>query len=161
MDKEYWKKRYQDKWKDGNHRERIIKTLLESWGYKVNAFGFEALSDDYNPDSPDEKGKPDFFIEINGSKLFFEVTGTNIKTVTPDKNIWLRPDKISFVKKHKLKAYCAHVLDHLDIIRFINMNELEDNTLIHPTIRGTKETYYEISPEKCISPDELKKLLGE
>jgi len=159
LDKEYWKKRYKDKWEEGNRREEIVKTLLESWGFEVVNFGFEALSTQYNPDSPDEKGKPDFFIEYDKNRIFFEVTGTSVGSVTPEAQIWLRPDKVEYVKKHEVKAYCIHVLDKYELIRFIDMHKIIGMKLIHPTIRGTRETYYEIDPSEWGSEEDLKKIL--
>lgn len=159
--KEFWKVRYKDKWKDGLRRENLIKELLEMWDYKVFDFGFETLSTEYNPNSPDEKGKPDFYVEKNNQKIFIEVTGTDSPRVLPSYSIWIRPDKIEYIKKHNLKAFCAHVLENYQLIRFIDMNEINDNKIITRTIRGTPERYFEISPNECLSVDEFNKILEE
>lgn len=160
MDREYWKKRYKDTWEAGNQRENMVKKILESWGFKVHTFGFEALSTEYNPESPDEKGKPDFYIEKNDERIFFEVTGTSVKNVTSEDMIWLRPDKVEFVNKHRLRAFCVHVLDYYRIVRFIDMANIMNKKIIHPIIRGTRETYYEIDPNEWGSQEELKEILG-
>jgi hypothetical protein len=57
MDKEFWKRRYKGIWKAGNKREDLFQKTIESWGYTIKNFGFETLSEDYNPNSPEEKGQ--------------------------------------------------------------------------------------------------------
>jgi hypothetical protein len=156
MDKEFWKKRYQDKWGDGNLRETMFMELMASLGFEVKKFGFETLSEKYNPKSPDERGKPDFYIEKNGEKIFFEVTGTNVASVTPEKKIWIRPDKIAYIKKYRLRTYCVHILDRLKLIRFVDMTKVSDKNIVHPVIRGTEETYYEVDPMLCLSLEQFK-----
>lgn len=161
IDKEYWKKKYLHKWKEGNKRETIFKEFMKKQGYEVKEFGFETLSEAYNPDSPEEKGKPDFFIEENGQKVYFEVTGTSAPNIKPEDKIWLRPDKVDYVKRHKLRAYCVHILDSIPLIRFIDITNLTKYNVIHPTIRETKETYYEIDPSEYLTEDQFKEKLKQ
>lgn len=163
VDKEYWKKRYKDKWEVGNKREKIFKDLFEKWGYTVKKFGFEALSNEYNPKSPNEKGKPDFFVEINKKEVFFEVTGTDVLSVKPEADIWLRPDKVEYINNHNLRCFCVHILSSIDLIRFIDMNIInkENCPLIFPIIRGAKETYHSINSNVAKSKDEFKTILDE
>lgn len=151
MDKEYWKRRYQGTWKAGNKREELFQETLEDWGYTAKNFGFETLSEDYNPDSPAEKGKPDFYIEYDDKKIFFEVTGTDSARTSEHDPIWLRPDKVEYVTKHNLIAYCVHILTAKNLIRFLDMRKIDTKKIIHPIIRGTRETYIEVSPSECIS----------
>ena len=47
MDTEYWKRIYQSKWSDGKRRAEIVKTLIETWGFKVESFGFLPTSSEY------------------------------------------------------------------------------------------------------------------
>ncbi len=90
-DSEFWKRRYQDVWPAGFEREKKFVKLFESWGLIPIAYGFEALSKDYNPKSPKEKGKPDFFIERDNDRIYYEVTGTNVRSVSPKSELWIRP----------------------------------------------------------------------
>jgi len=159
VNKEYWKERYKDKWKDGNRREKIAINLFKDFGIELIPFGFEALSEEYNKESPVEKGKPDFFADINGERIFFEVTGTDRPSVNINNDLWVRPDKAEYVKKHKLKAYCIHILDRLKVVRFIKMETVLDSPIINPVIRGTKETYHSIKADKSLSIEQFKKEL--
>ncbi len=158
-DKEFWKKRYKHTWKSGNKREQTFKNLMESWGYKVIDFGFEALSNEYNPNSPEEKGKPDFYIQKDGHKVYFEITGTDSKNVTNNDIVWIRPDKVAYVKKHEIVAFLVHILSALGLMRFIDMRYIDESKLVYPTIRGAKETYIEINPSMLIEVNEFKGLL--
>lgn len=160
-DKEFWKKKYKDVWEEGNYREGLVKSFLESLGFQVNIFGFETLSKEYNPNFPREKGKPNFYIVKDGIKIFFEVTGTSVKTVSANSKIWIRPDKIKYVKKYGYQGYCVHILTHLDLMRFIPMENINDQNIIEPNIRGSIETFYEVSPDMCLSKEEFIQIIRD
>ena len=159
VDQQYWKKRYKGFWKAGNKREALFKDIIKNWGYTAVKFGFEALSEEYNPDSPDEKGKPDFYISINKHKIYFEVTGTDSKAVSENDPVWIRPDKVAYVKRHGITAFLVHILANQKLVRVINMKNIDESKITHPGIRGTKETYIAIDPSELIQIDEFKKLL--
>lgn len=161
MDKEFWKKRYKGIWKSGNKREDLFQKTIESWGYTVKNFGFETLSEDYNPNSPEEKGKPDFYIEHKDKRIYFEVTGTDSPRTSEHDPIWLRPDKVEYVKKHHMIAFCVHILTAKNLIRFLDMNKINERNIIHPTIRGTKETYIEVPTSECIAIVKFEQILKE
>ena len=159
MDKEYWKRRYQGTWKAGNKREELFQQTLEDWGYTAKNFGFETLSEDYNPESPEEKGKPDFYIDYFDKKIYFEVTGTDSPRTSEHDAIWLRPDKIEYAKKHNLITYCVHILSAKSLIRFLDMRGINTKNVIHPIIRGTRETYIEVLASECISLTKFEEML--
>lgn len=147
-----------DKWEAGNAREQKIKDLFSGWGFDVYNYGFEALSNKFTSKHPIEKGKPDFLININGNYVFFEVTGTNKKSILEKHDIWIRPDKVNYVKKYDIDCYCVHILDHLDLIRFVDMRLINrDNTpVIFPRIRGNRERYFGVSSDRAISINVFK-----
>ena len=133
--------------------------LFKEWEIKLEPYGFETLSTDYKKESPKEKGKPDFYTEILGEKIYFEVTGTDATNIKEKDDLWVRPDKAEYVKKHGLKAYCIHILDRLKIIRFIKMDVVSKSPIIHPSIRGTQETYHSVKPEDALSVAQFKEKL--
>lgn len=160
-DSEFWKRKYKDLWPAGTKREKKFVDLFKSWGLTPIPFGFEALSTDYNPKSPKEKGKPDFYIEIDNEKKYYEVTGSNVSSVRPQYDLWIRPDKVDYVLKHNIEGYACHILDNFyNLIRFIDLTSIEERRIVHPVIRGTRETYLAIAPSKTISISRMRIILG-
>lgn len=143
---QFWKKRYQHSWKEGNKREQLVKSLLEEQGHKVYVNGFGAMSTEYKPENPEEAGIPDMYIEVNGEKIYFEVTGTDYHT-EPKADIWVRPDKVKYAKKHGVTVYCVHVLSKINLVRLIKMNDIDSSKIIYPKIRGTVERYIAVPAE--------------
>ncbi len=134
-------------------------------GIKVIPFGFETESVEYNPESPKEKGKPDYVIELN-SVIYFEVTGTNVEWVTDEKNLWVRPDKVEYVENHNINGYVCHILNNrYNKIRFIDANNIPDkNRIIYRYITKngirSREKFIEIYPYESISLNEMRNILG-
>jgi len=159
VNKEFWKERYKDKWEDGNRREKMAVDLFEKFGIKLEPYGFEALSKEYNKNSPEERGKPDFYADIHGEKIYFEVTGTDSPKTKEKDDLWVRPDKAEYVKKHKIKAYCVHILDKLGIIRFVKMDIVSESPIKEIPIRGTIETFHTIKADKALSISQFKEEL--
>jgi len=140
-----WKDKYSDTWETGNERENVLKKLLESYGFKPIVHGFGAMSTEYIAEKSKEPGKPDFYIEVNGEKVYFEVTGTHfISEYAP---IWVRPDKINYAKKHNIKCYLVHIISAKRLVRFIDMAKI-DGYIIHPTTRRGNETFVEFNPSQ-------------
>ena len=160
-DPKYWKRKYKEIWPAGCEREKIFVDLFKSWGLVPIPFGFEALSTDYNPESPKEKGKPDFYVDFDDGRIYFEVTGTDSQYVKPYYDIWIRPDKIDYVERHNIIAYTCHILNNsYNLIRFIDMNNFGERRIVHRTIRGARETYLAIASSKTISVNSIKIILG-
>lgn len=160
-DPEYWKRKYKEIWPEGCEREKKFVELFEGWGLEPIPFGFEALSTDYNPSSPEERGKPDFYINFDKDKIYYEVTGTRVRSVTPYHELWIRPDKVDYVLNHNLEAYACHILDNTyNLIRFIDMNNFGEREIVYPRIRGVDETYLAIAPSRTISIGGMREILG-
>ncbi len=159
-DPEYWKRLYKHLWKNGNIREGMFVELAHNWGLVAVKFGFEAESSDYNPNSPDEKGKPDYYIDVGNERIYFEVTGTDVSSITPEMDLWVRPDKIDYVERHNINGYVCHILNNrYNKIRFINLNNIDYRVIVHPFIRGIRETYVAFSYKECISVSEMRSIL--
>lgn len=140
-----FKKAYSDTWNTGNERENVLKKLLESYGFTVTINGPEAMSTEYIEGKSHEPGIPDFYTEINGQKIYFEVTGTHfISEYAP---IWVRPDKINYAKKHGIECYLVHIISAKRLIRFIDMTKI-DGKIVHPTTRRGQETFVEFNPNQ-------------
>jgi hypothetical protein len=144
-----WKDLYKDKWEEGNSREKMVAEFLEDLGYQVYASGFEALSNEYNPKQPKNKGVPDLYIMKEDRKVFFEVTGTN--NMNPMDNIWIRPDKIEYAKSRKLAVYFVHIISSIPLMRFIYVGSIKTGNVVKPVIRGQVETYVSIPPDDFMS----------
>lgn len=159
-DPEYWKRLYKHLWKSGSIRESMFVELMHNWGLAPVKFGFEKESLDYNPNAPIEKGIPDYYIVVHGERIYFEVTGTNVARVSPSNPLWVRPDKIDYVKRHRINGYVCHILNNqYNRIRFINLNEIKQKRIIYKYIRGVRETYVEIPSDQAISEDQMREIL--
>ena len=163
-DKTFYKQCYQDTWEDGNKRELIVQSLLESWGFEVETTGFMALSTEFNPASPPEKAIPDFAIYNNiNEKIWIEVTGTN--NMGLNQKIWIRPDKVDYAKAHRKEGltYIAHVVTSSLLVRFIDITNIIENTLqiVRPYTHNHQATFYAIPYQNIISREKMKsRLMG-
>lgn len=159
MDKEYWKKLYKNKWADGARRAKVIASLIESWGFKVEPYGFLPTSTQYVKTSPDEKGKPDWMIIVVPDKYYIplETTGTAYSRGLDD--VWIRNDKFEFAERHgELECWAGHIVESKKLVRFIKLVNKEKFPLETRVIRGIEETY-RIIPEdasELIDEDDFK-----
>ncbi len=161
MDKEYWKKLYQGKWEDGKRRAEKIINLIETWGFSVEGFGFLPDSTEYQKESPDEKGKPDWKIIIMQDRfILLETTGTVRSRGKND--VWLRNDKFEFAENHpEEECWAGHIIEESNIIRFMKIENKEKYSFEEREIRGAIERF-RIIPENSlllISPEQFKKYL--
>ncbi|EHB91899.1 hypothetical protein [Alistipes indistinctus] len=156
MDYNFWKDRYKDSWNKAAKKEKMVIELIESrTGQKVELCGLGAGSNDYLSGSASDYNftKGDADLHIEDSDFFIEVTGPNIK-VNPSDALWIRPDKIQNALKKMEKGigkghFIIHVIERKDnsqtMLRVIPISpELMNFPTIHPSIRGTRETYKEI-----------------
>ncbi len=112
---------------------------------KAEAFGFQALSEEYTPESPEEKGDPD--LKIASVEIYIEVTGPD-KAIGIKDDLWIRWDKFIYAENHPEKEiWVAHILESSgDLIRFLKLGPgvKEKYKVTTPIIRGTKETFRSI-----------------
>lgn len=155
-DPNFWKDEYEDAWKDGNRREKLVKNILEENGISVDDFGFAAGSEEYKEGRPEkygyERGDPD--LRVPQTDRYIEVTGTDLP-VAPIASIWVRPDKIQNAKDHPERdEWVVHVLEEHKLFRTVHLtesviDELLEQTAerrIYPYINGNEEEYVAISP---------------
>lgn len=119
----HYKDKYKNHWQVSNEREKSVKRLLSKFGYDLEPCGFMAESAAYNLSKPKESGIPDY--RIKGTNKYVEVTGTDAQ-VSPVSDIWVRPDKVQYAKRHPDQTVIlVHCLDHFRIYRWIYMLECE------------------------------------
>ena len=161
-DREFYKKKYQGTWIDGNKREELVKNFLEGLGLKVQGIGFMVMSTEYTSDSPEEKNIPDFSIRNgSGEEIKVEVTGTNYMSL--EEKIWISKGKIDYAKKHKDidKVYVAHVISEKKLLRFVDVTNIEVNQLegIRPYIHDHFFPFYAIPFRYVISEEKMSDFL--
>ena len=98
-------------------KEKLVKALLEMWGFKVTDYGHMTGSTEYTPEISRDIGRPDYKVEGSRIRPFYvEVTGT---FTMPD-TYWIRPDKIRWAAKHSDElSYLAFVASDTGEIQFI------------------------------------------
>ena len=146
-----WKEAYKDTWTISTAREERVREILQQRGFTVFPFGFYAFSTEYTEEHPSEAGKPDMLV-LSNPPILVEVTGTN--HLSPYADIWIREDKILYANNHpSCKVWLAHVIDDLDLIRFINLSAIspEEYSRINPTIRGNQEEYVAVPYDNLLS----------
>lgn len=138
MDKEYWKKIYAGRWKEGIDRAKKIISLVESDGYEIEPHGFLAESIDYSKESPKEKGIPDY--KVKDTNILLETTGT--KYARPPNDVWIRDDKFEYAEKH-LESDCwvGHIIEDPELVRFMKLENKEKYPIEVRRIRGVDERF--------------------
>jgi hypothetical protein len=161
MDKEYWKRIYRPKWGNGKRRAEEIKSLIESWGFKVEPFGFLPTSVEYVKTSPDEKGKPDWKIIVVPDRYSIPLEATGTAYSRGSDEVWIRNDKFEFAERHKeLECWASHILESKGLVRFIKLENKDKYQLEERDIQVTEN--YRIIPEdakELISAEEFHRYL--
>ena len=98
-----FKNKYSNKWGVSTQRENVVKTIIENYtGLKVNFKGLGAGSTEFYAGTAEENGKeksaPD--LQIEGTNIFIEVTGSFSKKTNDGDDIWIRPDKLNYAYQH-------------------------------------------------------------
>ena len=156
-DPNFWKDAYQDKWDVSSEREETVKRMIVEQGFEVKSIGFGACSEDYLSGKPEKygykKADPDLLVKDTNTHL--EVTGTDVESVKRSDDIWVRPDKVrKIIKNQEMDLWIVHSIDHENLLRCIHMTEETakeldtEDRIVHPYIRGNKETYISISPDE-------------
>lgn len=145
-----WKDKYKHQWAEANQREQIVFDYLKKFGYEPIVSGFEAMSTNYNPKNSKEPGKPDLMINVLNKEIYFEVTGTS-KNCNSFADIWVRPDKLSYVIKNNINCYLVHILSKINLVRYINLKDIPTNNLITPSFGGSTEIFYSF-PASLLKP---------
>lgn len=156
MDSNFWKDKYQPLWESATAKEALVTGLIENaTGWRPQPYGLGAASTAYisgsAADNHHTKGDAD--LDIKEADVFIEVTGPNIKVSGTDA-LWIRPDKIQnalakIARGEGKGHFVAHVIKQKQVaevlIRVVPITEaLLHFRTIHPTIRGTVETYKEV-----------------
>ncbi len=132
-------------------------TKVEFAGLGAGSTGFlsgSAASQEY------ERGGADLFIV--GTNIYLEVTGPQLRGVPLSDPQWVGPDKIESARSHfpERVTFVIHWLEKDGTLRVIRLREpffkLVDEgvfPIIHPLIRGVRETYVAIpTTHPCVRP---------
>src|SRR5438552_4532887 len=154
-DPDFWKNLYRDQWKKSGSREEKVLSLLKEAGFKdAKLVGFGAGSEEFFHGKAEKygrkKGDPD--IDIPSVGVSVEVTGTDVKRVNLQADLWVRPDKVENARDHRERdTWVVHSLDHEGTLRAIHLDGKTIDRLlqieqINTTMRrtGVEETYIPI-----------------
>lgn len=156
-DPNFWKDAYGDRWDVSSDREESVKNMIIEQGFDVKDIGFGACSEEYLSGKPEDyghkKADPDLLVE--DTQTYLEVTGTDVESVNRSDDIWIRPDKVrKVIKNPGMDLWIVHSIDHEQLLRCIHLTEERaemldsEDRIVHPLIRGNKETYISISPDE-------------
>lgn len=166
MDKDYWKKAYQDMWDDSSAREeRMIQWLQRITGRRVETTGLGAGTTAFLSGSARDNGhsKGDADLHIVDTPIYIEVTGPLSAKVPADAPLWFRPDKFSNAVRNARAGhdtFFAHHCPSEDLWRVIHIDQaliqrlcIPDFKIVTPTIRGRTERYVEVpAGDPCVRP---------
>lgn len=152
----YWKRQYKDTWEQASDRESTIMAYLkQASGRSIELVGFGSGSTSFLQGPAlsygHEKGDADLL--VTGTNIYLEVTGPLVKTVTPEADLWVRPDKIENARKYKAsrETWIVHHLPMKDLIRVVRIDsrfwsslKADEFPTVEPMIRGVRERYYSI-----------------
>jgi hypothetical protein len=155
QDADYWKRLYQQSWAMADQRERAIIERIQREAGKIAIFvGLGAGSADFLSGTAAsqgfEKGGAD--LQVVDTNTYLEVTGPQVKSVTRDKPLWLRPDKIDNARAHpEHDTWVVHWLERDGTLRVIHLDQeffqsydKKELPIVTPRIRGAVERYVEI-----------------
>jgi hypothetical protein len=164
-DSDYWKRRYEHSWKKAASKEEAIINLIKTeTGLDAVPIGLGATSDEFLSGSASsygfERGGAD--LEIVGTNIHLEVTGPLSKSVKPEAPLWIRPDKVSSADRARpaIETWVIHHLAYNNLLRVVPLDgvffghyKAGHFKIAHPFIRGTRETYLELSAQHvCVRP---------
>lgn len=160
-DWDHYKKAYSEEWDAGARRERLVAETIERVGRSTRMEGLGAGSTEFisGPAREHGKARADPDILVVETETYVEVTGTNVGTVRPESDIFVRPDKFenplsSSTEDHWL----VHVLDGPALVRCLRLTDevcraFRDEGRSVDTQHDDNETYVRISPDaRCIRP---------
>lgn len=132
-----WKKAYQNEWKNGVDRVKLVKQIMEDYGFLVESFADDALKDTYIPTTKHASGAPDLIVN---KKVLVEVTGS--EKISPDKDLWVRPDKFQYAEDNPfMPVWLVHVCRGNYRCIKLDVGMKRSYQTIYPYINGNKETY--------------------
>lgn len=162
MNENYWKNAYEGTWGESSAREEKLRVYLEKMTQrKIENNGLGAGSSAYIPGSAARNGyqKGDADLVVSGTNIYVEVTGPLKASVSADKPLWFRPDKIeNAIKNPDHDVFFAHHCVAADLWRIIHVDSAFKERfrnrkfpVVTPYIGGRKERYIEVkADDPCI-----------
>ena len=129
-DKEYWRDIYEGEFQAGRDRQEYVLSAFgkrfpkESFpDLKIKETGFGAETAQRIELREHERGEPDKTIFYKGKVVcYLEVSGSDIK-MTPNKDIWIRPDKFAHAKRKNQETWFYMVYRNGDFL--LNKGDIE------------------------------------
>ncbi|MFA5142176.1 MAG: hypothetical protein WC471_04365 [Candidatus Woesearchaeota archaeon] len=157
-----WKLKYKDSWEKEQERKKQVFSLIQD---KIKGVTFEDIG--FGTDStkiilkhPIEKGGPDVIMKFGKKTLYLEVTGK----IGCGKELWLRPDKIEYMKKHpEMDIWVAHTCDKEKETYFIKIDLKKTYIAEEYEIRGgiEKMVSFDFDDDEVHSVEEFIKYLSK
>jgi hypothetical protein len=157
MDQDHFKNKYQEHWARSTEKEKQIAQLIASHtGKQLTPRGLGAESTEMLSGNAASHGhtKGDADYTVENTEFLVEVTGPFAKTVRDRDPLWIRPDKITAAraKYPGQTTIVFHKNEGTGLIRTVVLDEiffaaLDANNfpIVHPSIKGQRETYHEIA----------------
>jgi len=156
-----WRRLYKREWKPAKERVEYVKQKVESWHPKLRVkIGFMADSTQQilaGMPEGHEMGEPDLKVLLKKKHIAnIEVTGSwiNIR----DGTLWVRPDKIKWVKEHLIpKTWIWFVYKDKEFV--MTAVDVDQYPIEEINIKGVIERYHTIPQVGTLPIDSLKEFL--
>lgn len=154
--------------KSGFVREKMFSDLMLKSGFVLDknktvlAGKYIDFENSYVPENCKEKF--DFSLKLNNRRIYFEVSGTDVSKVGKYSDLYIKIDKLDFLRKFKGICYFIHILnnDKEPLIRVIKLNDLDESD--YKIRSGFRFAFYAVrynNPKIMIFDDFLVKLRSE
>ena len=124
------------RYKSGLVREEMFRDLMLKSGFVLDK-NKTVLSGKYIPFeesvTPETcKEKFDCSLKLNGCRIYFEVSGTDVSKVDKYSDLYIKIDKLDFLRSLKGICYFIHILnnDKEPLIRVIKLNDLDESDYV-------------------------------
>jgi len=122
-DKEYWRDIYEGEFQAGRDRQEYVLEVFSKRfpkksfpDLKIKETGFGAKTAKRIKLREHERGEPDKTVYYKGKAVcYIEVSGSDIQ-MTPDKEIWIRPDKFDHAKQKDEEVWFYMVYKNGDFL---------------------------------------------
>lgn len=157
---------YKNHWKKAALDCKYVKATLEKKfpGIRIEA-GHGALSEDYDFNEH-EKGSPDLFVYDKDNVLVcsIEITGSDRLNMRPGMMVWIRPDKVEYMKKYADESPVFTFFIYRNCECVLSLPLIEKHNLgtktVYPCGPGYPETFIQVPFNVAVEPEWLYKFIS-
>ena len=157
---------YKDHWEKAANDCKYVKVTLEKKfpGTRIEA-GHGALSKDYDFNEH-EKGSPDLFVYDKDNVLVcsIEVTGSDRLNMRPGMMVWIRPDKVEYMKKYADESPVFAFFVYRNCECTLSLSLIEKHNIgpitVYPRGPGYPETFIQVPFNVAVEPEWLYKFIS-